>query len=258
MTCCAWAGSCRGCASSSKNGVEWQQRVDDIKPVELQEPLEELARDPRRFAHDLKFPPAEKIRIYDDTLRDGEQMPGVAITPKDKYELARMLSEIGVHVMDVGFPSVSEGERETLRLVLEGRRRGELREDLEVVCMMRSTKGDIDATMRVIDKLGHKREDVTYFIFTSASDLHVKYKLGKTLLHRDGIPESEWLLLPASYYRGANLRMMGAGIKEAGGAAAQSIEFGGEDGSRADVDYIAEIHREGLKAGGTRPSPPDP
>src|SRR6266581_7228332 len=76
---------------------------DDMKPVELQEPLEELARDPKRFAHDLKFPPEEKIRIYDDTLRDGEQMPGVAITPKDKYELARMLSDIGVHVMDVGF-----------------------------------------------------------------------------------------------------------------------------------------------------------
>ena len=229
----------------------------EITPVELQEPLAELARDPKRFSHDLRFPPAEKIRIYDDTLRDGEQMPGVAITPRDKYELARMLSDIGVHIMDVGFPSVSEGERETLRLVLEGRKRGELRADLEVVCMMRSTKGDIDATMRVIDKLGHKREDVTYFIFTSASDLHVKYKLGKTLLHRDGIHESEWLELPVSYYREANLRMMCEAISYAREQGATSIEFGGEDGSRADVDYIAEIHREGLKAGGTRPSTPD-
>ena len=141
--------------------------MDEIKPVELQEPLEELARDPTHFIHDLKFPPSDKIRVYDDTLRDGEQMPGVAITPKDKYQLARMLSEIGVHIMDVGFPSVSEGERETLRLVLEGRKRGELRADLEVVCMMRSTKGDIDATMHVIDALGYKRDEVTYFIFTS-------------------------------------------------------------------------------------------
>ncbi len=94
--------------------------------VKLQEPLEELARDPKRFAHDLVFPPEGKIRVYDDTLRDGEQMPGVAITPKDKYELARMLSDIGVHVMDVGFPAVSESERETLRLVLEGRKRAHL------------------------------------------------------------------------------------------------------------------------------------
>jgi isopropylmalate/homocitrate/citramalate synthase len=231
--------------------------VDGVKPVDLQEPLEQLARDPKRFDHDLKFPPAAKIRVYDDTLRDGEQMPGVAITPKDKYQLARMLSDIGVHIMDVGFPFVSEGERETLRLVLEGRRRGEIRHDLEVVCMMRSTKGDIDATMRVLDMLGHKREEVTYFIFTSASDLHVKYKLGKTLLHREGIPESEWLELPVSYYREANLRMMCEAIRYAREQGATAIEFGGEDGSRADVDYIAEIHRQGIQAGGTRPSTPD-
>ena len=225
--------------------------------VELQEPLEELARDPKRFAHDLTFPPEDKIRVYDDTLRDGEQMPGVAITPKDKYELARMLSDIGVHVMDVGFPAVSESERETLRLVLEGRKRGEIRPDLEVVCMMRSTPSDIDATMRVIDSLGHKRDEVTYFIFTSASDLHVKYKLGKTLLHREGIPESEWLELPVWFYRAANLRMMCDAIRYARQQGATSIEFGGEDGSRADVEYIAEIHREGIRAGGTRPSTPD-
>src|SRR5256886_4450079 len=258
MTCCAWAGSCRGCASSSKNGVEWPRRVDDIHPVGLQEPLEELARDPKSFRHDLKFPPAEAIRVYDDTLRDGEQMPGVAITPKNKYELARMLSDIGVHVMDVGFPSVSEGERETLRLVLEGRKRGEMRTDLELVCMMRSTQGDIDATMKVVDSLGYKRDEVTYFIFTSASDLHVKYKLGKTLLHREGIPESEWLELPVWFYRAANVRMMCDAIRYAREQGATSIEFGGEDGSRADVNYIAELHTERLRAGGTRPPTPHP
>ena len=89
--------------------------MDDIKPVELQEPLEELARDPKRFAHDLKFPPEEKIRIYDDTLRDGEQMPGVAITPKDKYELARMLS--GLADSDTG----QAHARELLAVAAEAR-----------------------------------------------------------------------------------------------------------------------------------------
>src|SRR5437879_12442478 len=106
-------------------------------------------------------------------------MPGVAITPKDKYELARMLSDIGVHVMDVGFPSVSESERETMRLVLEGRKRGEIRPDLEVVCMMRSTQGDIDATLTVVDSLGYKPDEVTYFIYTSASDRPMKYRHGQ-------------------------------------------------------------------------------
>ena len=229
----------------------------DDGPVELQEPLEELARDPARFGHDLKFPPPEKIRVYDDTLRDGEQMPGVAISPKDKYELARSLSEIGVHIMDVGFPAVGGAERETLRLVLEGKQRGELREDLEVLCMMRSNRADIDATMRVMDELGHPRDSVTYFVFTSASDLHVKYKLGRTLLQRAGIPQSEWLELPVSFYREQNLDMMCEAIAYARENGAREVEFGGEDGSRADPDYIAEIHRRGLAAGGTRPSTPD-
>jgi hypothetical protein len=182
--------------------------ASDQGSVDLQEPLEELARDPKRFDHDLTFPPADRIRVYDDTLRDGEQMPGVAMAPKDKYELARALSDIGVHIMDVGFPAVGGSERETLRLVLEGKRRGELRDDLEVLCMMRSTKGDIDATLRVIDELGFPRDSVTYFVFTSASDLHVKYKIGRTLLARKGIPQSEWLELPVSWYRQENLEMM--------------------------------------------------
>ena len=231
--------------------------MDSQKPVELQEPLEELARDPKRFSHDLKFPPADKIRVYDDTLRDGEQMPGVAISPAAKYELARALSDIGVHIMDVGFPAVAETERETLRLVLEGRHRGELREDLEVVCMMRSSPSDIDATMRVMDELGYGRDEVTYFVFTSASDLHVKYKLGKTLLAREGIPASEWLELPVSFYREANLRMMCDAIRYARAQGAAEIEFGGEDGSRADPEYVKQIHVEGLAAGATRPSTPD-
>jgi len=227
------------------------------EPVDLQEPLEELARDPRDFLHDLKFPAAGQIRVYDDTLRDGEQMPGVAFSPRVKYDLARALSEIGVHIMDVGFPAVSDTERETLRLVLEGKRRGELREDLEILCMMRSTKSDIDATFRVMDELGFPRDSVTYFIFTSASDLHVKYKLGRNLLAREGVPASEWLELPVQFYRDANLRMMCEAISYARDSGATRIEFGGEDGSRADIDYICRLHVEGMQAGGTRPSTPD-
>jgi 2-isopropylmalate synthase len=231
--------------------------MSDDERVELQEPLEELARDPARFAHDLKFPPADRIKVYDDTLRDGEQMPGVAFSPRVKYELAKELSAIGVHIMDVGFPAVSESERETLKLILEGRKRGEIREDMEVLCMMRSTRGDIDATMQAIDVLGYQRDEVTYFVFTSASDLHIKYKLGRSLLAREGIPASEWLELPLDFYRDANLRMMCEAIAYAREQGAKAIEFGGEDGSRADPDYIARIHREGMAAGGTRPSTPD-
>src|SRR5438477_11499231 len=63
--------------------------------------------------------------------------------------------------------------------------------------------------------------------------------------------------MPVWFYRAANIRMMCDAIRYAREQGATSIEFGGEDGSRADVNYIAEIHSEGLRAGGTRPSTPD-
>jgi len=123
--------------------------------------------------------------------------------------------------------------------------------------MMRSNPADIDATMRVIDELGYPRDEVSYFIFTSASDLHVKYKLGRTLLAREGLPASEWLELPVEFYRDANARMMCDAIRYAREAGAALIEFGGEDGSRADPEYVRRLHREGMEAGGARPSTPD-
>jgi len=123
--------------------------------------------------------------------------------------------------------------------------------------MMRSNPADVDATMHVIDELGYPRDEVSYFIFTSASDLHVKYKLGKTLLAREGVPASEWLELPVDFYREANLRMMCDAIRYARSQGAALIEFGGEDGSRADPEYVKRIHLEGLGAGGARPSTPD-
>jgi len=62
--------------------------------MEFREPLDHLINDPRKFTSDLNFPPPEKIKIYDSTLRDGEQMPGVAFSPGQKYQLAKELSEI--------------------------------------------------------------------------------------------------------------------------------------------------------------------
>ncbi|MBJ7603718.1 MAG: hypothetical protein JF888_11080 [Candidatus Dormibacteraeota bacterium] len=232
-------------------------RIGELKPVQLQEALAELVRPPSMFEHDLQFADASQIRIYDDTLRDGEQMPGVAFSPAVKYELARALSDIGVHIMDVGFPAVSASERETLSRILQGRRVGELRSDLEVLCMMRSNRSDIDATMDVIDDLGFRRDEVSYFIFTSASDLHLKYKLGRTLLSREGIPASEWLELPLSFYRDANLRLLTDAITYARERGAELVEFGGEDGSRADPEYIKRLHQQGFEAGGARAATPD-
>jgi len=225
--------------------------------MEFREPIGQLIRDPREFTRDVTFPNPAELRIYDTSLRDGEQMPGIAYTPQTKYEICKRLSDIGVHIMDVGFPAVSEDERTALQLIMHGKRKGEIREDLDVVVMCRSTNKDIDATLRALEEISVSPAQVTFFVFTSGSDLHMKYKIGKALLAREGKPEAEWLDLPLSFYREANVRMQCDAIRYARSKGVARVEFGGEDGSRGDVEYFIELFKAGLEAGATRPSWPD-
>ncbi|MDQ2818729.1 MAG: hypothetical protein M3T49_11130 [Candidatus Eremiobacteraeota bacterium] len=225
--------------------------------MEFREPIEQLIRDPREFTRDIPFPSPSELRIYDTSLRDGEQMPGIAYTPEQKYEICKRLSDIGVHIMDVGFPAVSADEQRALQLIMQAKRRAEVRPDLDVVVMCRSNTKDIDATVSALAEIGVAPREVTFFIFTSGSDLHMKYKIGKALLAREGRSESEWLDMPLSFYRRANIRMQCDAIAYARSQGVTSIEFGGEDGSRGDVAYFIELFRAGLEAGGTRPSWPD-
>jgi len=222
----------------------------------LREPIERLIRDPKEFTRTVAFPDPADIRIYDETLRDGEQMPGVCYTPEQKLEIARVLSDIGVHVMSVGFPAASEGDRRTLQLVMDAKRRGELGR-AEIVVMCRSNRNDIDVTVKTLRDAGIEPREVTFFIFTSGSDLHLKYKIGKTLLRYEGRDERDWLELPLDFYRQANIRMQCDAIAHARECGIESIEFGAEDGSRGDVDYFIEYFKAGLAAGGTRPAWPD-
>src|SRR5687768_6429304 len=209
--------------------------------VELREPLHDLIAPPARFTSGTTFPRAKEIRLYDTTLRDGEQTPGVAFTPEQKYELACLLSDAGMHIIDMGFPSAAPSERRALELILQGKKKGRIREDLEIIVMCRSNARDIDVTLDTLQQMGAKPSDCTFFIFTSGSDLHLKYKIGKTLLQLEGRPADEWLSLPVSFYREANVKMSCAAIAHARARGVEAIEFGGEDGSRADVDYLIEL-----------------
>jgi isopropylmalate/homocitrate/citramalate synthase len=224
--------------------------------MELREPIERLIRDPQEFTRDVRFPDPSEIRIYDETLRDGEQMPGVCYTPPQKLEIAKALAGIGVHVMSVGFPAASAGDRRTLQLVMDAKRRGELG-DVEIVVMCRSNRRDIDVTVETLREAGVRPGEVTFFIFTSGSDLHLKYKIGKTLLRFEGRDESEWLDLPLAFYREANVRLQCDAIRHARSCGVERIEFGAEDGSRGDVGYFIDYFKAGLEAGGTRPAWPD-
>ncbi len=224
--------------------------------MELREPIERLIRDPKEFTRNVAFPDPSELRIYDETLRDGEQMPGVCYTPQQKLEIAKALADVGVHIMSIGFPAASEGDRRTLQLVMDAKRRGEIG-DTEIVVMCRSNRKDIDVTVATLREAGVDPSAVTFFIFTSGSDLHLKYKIGKTLLRFEGRDESEWLELPLEFYRNANIRLQCDAIKHARECGVERIEFGAEDGSRGDVDYFIEYFKAGIEAGGSRPAWPD-
>src|SRR5947207_14692810 len=101
--------------------------------VTLREPLDSLIRQPQTYTSHLRFPDPAAIVVYDDTLRDGEQMPGVAFSPDQKVALAALLAEIGVDVMDVAFPISSESDRIALRRILEARREGRIRKTVDVL-----------------------------------------------------------------------------------------------------------------------------
>ncbi|MBM3326740.1 MAG: hypothetical protein FJY65_07145 [Calditrichaeota bacterium] len=225
--------------------------------MEFHEPLHKLIHDPLDFTRGLNFPPVERIKIYDSTLRDGEQMPGVAFSPGQKYHLAKALSDIGCSILDLGFPFAALSDRHALQLIVQGKRAGDIRPDIELLVMCRSDRRDIDATIQTLREIDVALNEITFFIFTSGSDLHLKYKIGKTLLKREKRGISEWLDLPVEFYREANIKMQGEAIRYARDQGVEAVEFGGEDGSRADVDYIIELAKAGYADGGTRFAFPD-
>ena len=125
--------------------------------IEPREPLDTLIHQPSRAPSHLRFPDPATIVLYDDTLRDGEQMPGVAFSPQQKVELAALLGDIGLDVLDVAFPVVSQGDRIALQLILEAQSAGRIRADLDILAMCRAMPGDIDCVLDVVKSAGGGR-----------------------------------------------------------------------------------------------------
>src|SRR5947209_1390065 len=220
--------------------------------MNLKEPLDQLAVPPTQFTRHLKFPDPASVRVYDDTLRDGEQMPGVAFSPEQKLELAQLLSNMGVHVIDPAFPAVSESDRKALQLIVQAQRRGTIRKDIEILAMCRSLKEDIDAVADTVTAVGAKPDDVSVLVLSTLSDLHLKYKLGKTLLRRAKQPEDQWLSRPMDYYREQNLGLITRAIRYARERGCWCVECTPEAGSRSDVAYGEVWAKACVAAGGTR------
>ncbi len=120
--------------------------------------------------------------------------------------------------------------------------------------MCRSNPKDIDVTIETLQAVDVSPADVTFFIFTSGSDLHLKYKIGKTLLKLEGRDESEWLDLPLEFYRSANIKLqVRCDPLRAFQRACTHVEFGAEDGSRGDVEYFIDTSKPVWRPAATVP-----
>src|SRR5208283_4478540 len=109
---------------------------------------------------------SKRIRIFDTTLRDGEQTPGVTLTADDKIEIATQLSKLGVDVIEAGFPSSSEGEKKVVREIAQAGLQP------EICALSRATKGDIDAAIDCDVDLIH--------VFIPTSPVQMKYAVNLT------------------------------------------------------------------------------
>lgn len=225
--------------------------------MQFREPEDQLYVDPRKYTSSLNFPPAADFKVYDTTLRDGEQTPGVALTPAQKYEIAKLISRMGSHIIDMGFPASAPSEREALTLVLEGKRRGEIRQDLEVLVMCRSNPGDIDHTLHTLSELGAGPDEITFLIFSSASSLHIKYKLGDSFLKRAGRSPDELADTPVSWFREQNEQMVRDAIAYAKSKGVTYVEFGSEDASRTPIEQLIALVKAAVDGGADRYIFPD-
>ena len=159
----------------------------------------------------------KNIRFLDTTLRDGEQTPGVSLTPEQKLKIAEELSAIGVDVIEAGSAIASEGEREAIRLISDAKF------GAEICTYARARKGDIDLAVECGADSVH--------LVIPVSDLHITKKLGKT---REEVYK---MAMDAVTY-----------AKERG----LIVELSGEDASRADQKFLAELFRDGVNAGADR------
>jgi (R)-citramalate synthase len=158
-----------------------------------------------------------RIRILDTTLRDGEQTPGVSLTPENKLRIAQRLDELGVDVIEAGFAAVSEGELEAVKLIANSGLRA------EVCSASRGTKGDIDAVVK-------SGADSIHLIIP-VSDLHIEAKMKKT---REQVLQITKDMV--KYAKNCGL----------------IVELSAEDATRADRNYLKKIFRTGIEVGADR------
>lgn len=175
------------------------------------------------------------VRIFDTTLRDGEQSPGASMTSKQKLDIARQLSKLGVDIIEAGFPVASPDDFEAVKAIAE-QVGNEVHEDgyVPVICgLSRTRENDLKRAWDAVK--GAKRPRVHTFIATS--EIHMQYKLRMT---PDEVVESA---VNAVRY----LKSLGC----------DDIEFSPEDAGRSDPEFLYRILSAVVEAGATTLNIPD-
>ncbi|HSB72097.1 MAG TPA: 2-isopropylmalate synthase [Candidatus Methylomirabilis sp.] len=170
---------------------------------------------------------AERILIFDTTLRDGEQSPGYSMNTKEKLEMAKQLARLGVDVMEAGFPIASEDDFEAVKSIAQNLKGGPI-----IAGLCRAKDIDID---RAWEALKHaERPRIHTFIATS--EIHIKYKLKST---REEVLEATV-----------------AAVKRAK-RHTEDVEFSAEDAHRTDQEFLCRVVEAAIKAGATTINIPD-
>jgi 2-isopropylmalate synthase len=166
------------------------------------------------------------VRIFDTTLRDGEQSPGFSMRTEEKIRLARQLAALNVDVIEAGFPIASRGDLEAVRKVSE-----EIR-NVPIAALARAKKQDVDAAIEALEPAATPR----LHVFLATSDLHLRVKLNMT--------------------REQALEAIGSMIRY-GRQRVSEVEFSAEDAGRTDIDFLCQVCRVAIDAGATVLNLPD-
>ena len=175
------------------------------------------------------FVPAGSVRIFDTTLRDGEQAPGAGLTAAEKLEVARQLVRLKVDVIEAGFPAASPGDWEAVhRIALETK-------GVAVAALARCRDGDPQRAIEAI-KVAERPH---LHVFIATSDIHLKHKL--RLTREEALAEAT--------------RWVRYGREQLGRDA--EIEFSAEDASRTDPDFLLRVYEAVVEAGASTVNIPD-
>ena len=167
-----------------------------------------------------------RIRIFDTSLRDGEQAPGFSMTPPEKVRMARQLDALGVDIIEAGFPIASEGDFAAVRAISAEVRRP------TIAGLARAVTDDVLRAAQALEPANHPR----IHVFLATSDLHLRDKLR--------IDRARCLEQAASAVRLARQY-------------ADDVEFSAEDATRSDLAFLCDVSAAVVEAGATTVNLPD-